>query len=401
MSQKLFTPAKIGPITLRNRSIRSAAFEGMCPQNRPSADLLNYHRSVAAGGIGMTTLAYAAVEPSGLSFDHQLLLNRDVIHALREITDAIHAEGAAASVQIGHCGLMAKKSLAGSAPLAPTGGINLYGPTFPKTMNEAEIHRVIRSFGQSVHIAMESGFDAVEVHAGHGYLISQFLSPFLNKRKDRWGGSFENRSRFMVEVMKEVIKAAQGKIAVIVKLNIRDGVQGGVELDEALEVARILETLGTDALIPSGGLVFRSPMYVMRGMIPVKIMGHFLPNPLLRFGVMNFGQLLIKAIPYESTYFLDDAQAFLKAVKIPIIYVGGVDSVHAIDRVLDHGFAFVSIARALVHDPAFINHIRSGEVTVSGCNHANYCIAKIYTGKMECHHNVTDLPAKWKKLLDG
>jgi 2,4-dienoyl-CoA reductase-like NADH-dependent reductase (Old Yellow Enzyme family) len=115
----LFSPFKLGPITLRNRTIRAAAFEGMCPGNLPSEDLFSYHRSVAAGGIGMTTVAYAAVEQSGLSFPHQLLLNRDALPGLKKITDAVHKEGADCSIQIGHCGNMSKKSMAGRLPLAP------------------------------------------------------------------------------------------------------------------------------------------------------------------------------------------------------------------------------------------------------------------------------------------
>ena len=182
-SFKLFEPAKLGTLTLRNRTIRSAAFEGMCPGNDPSDELISYHRSVAEGGIGMTTVAYAAVHRTGLSFSHQLLLRKETIPVLRKLTDAVHKEGAAASIQIGHCGLMAKRSLAGQQPFSPSGGVNIYGPTFPVTMKEKDIDEVIAAFGDSIQIVRESGFDAVEVHAGHGYLISQFLSPAINKRK--------------------------------------------------------------------------------------------------------------------------------------------------------------------------------------------------------------------------
>jgi 2,4-dienoyl-CoA reductase-like NADH-dependent reductase (Old Yellow Enzyme family) len=397
----LFSPGKIGHLTLRNRSIRSAAFEGMCPGNNPSDDLLKYHQSVAAGGIGMTTVAYAAVHRSGLSFPHQLWLRSEVISDLRKLTDAIHKEGAAASIQIGHCGLMAKRSVAGGRPLAPSGGFNLYGPTFPRTMNDREIEEIIVSFGKAVTIAHESGFDAVEIHAGHGYLISQFLSPFLNKRKDKWGGSFENRTRFMVSVMVEVMSAARSKTAVLVKMNMRDAVKGGMEPEESINVAKTLEQMGADALVLSGGLVSRSPLYVMRGKIPAGIMGSRMDNPFMKIGISLFGGLLMKPEPFTETYFLEDAIKFRSSVNIPLVYVGGLVSRENIDNVMGKGFEFVSFARPLIHDPGFINKLRSGEVLKSGCNHSNYCIAVMYSGKTKCYQNEDNLPKKWRKRFES
>jgi 2,4-dienoyl-CoA reductase-like NADH-dependent reductase (Old Yellow Enzyme family) len=397
---ELFTPGKIGPLTLRNRTIRSAAFEGMCPGNKPSDDLLKYHQSVAAGGIGMTTIAYAAVHQSGLSFPHQLWLKREVIKDLRKITDAIHKEGAAASIQIGHCGLMAKRSIAGGRPLAPSGGFNLYGITFPRSMNDKHIDEIIDSFAEAVNIACESGFDAVEVHAGHGYLISQFLSPYLNKRKDKWGGPFENRTRFMSSVMRKVMSAAKSGIAVLVKMNMRDAVKGGMEQDESIKVAKILEDTGVNALVLSGGLVSRSPLYVMRGRIPAQIMGKGMKNPFMKLGVSLFGDLLMKPELFSELYFLEEAIKFRSVVKIPLVYVGGLVSGENIDVVMKKGFEFVSFARPLIHDPGFINKLKSGEVVKSGCNHSNYCIAVMYSGKMRCFQHVDDLPEKWRKRLE-
>lgn len=245
----LFTPVKLGPITLRNRTIRAAAFEGMCPGHLVSEELVNYHRAVAAGGIGMTTVAYAAVEKSGLSFPHQLLLNKEAVPGLRKLTDAVHKEGAACSIQIGHCGNMASSSAAGTRPVAPSARMNLYGPTFPRSMDKADIQSTVKSFGKAVHLSRESGFDAVEVHAGHGYLISQFLSPYTNRRKDSFGGSLENRARFMMMVMEEVKNAAGNDMSVLVKTNMHDGFKGGMESDECIEVAKMLEQSGADAVL--------------------------------------------------------------------------------------------------------------------------------------------------------
>ena len=186
---KLFTPCNIGPVELRNRTIRSAAFEGMCKNNGPTQQLQDYHVSVAKGGVGMTTLAYASICESGLSFKTQLLMSQDNVRELRKITEAIHATGAKASVQIGHCGNMTHISTAGCIPVGATTGFNLYSPTIVRGLQPDELHTLASQFGDAVVTARDAGFDCVEVHAGHGYLISQFLSPYTNRRNDQFGGS--------------------------------------------------------------------------------------------------------------------------------------------------------------------------------------------------------------------
>ena len=400
MANLLFTPAKLGHLELRNRSIRSAAFEGMCPGNNVSRDLIDYHQAVASGGVGMTTIAYAAVTRSGLSFDHQLWLRRKAVPDLRQLTDAVHREGAAAAIQIGHCGLMAKKDISGVC-LAPSGKFNLYGPTWPRSISKEEIRSIAREFGNAVNLARESGFDAVEVHAGHGYLISQFLSPYTNKRKDRYGGSFENRCRFMLEVIREVMKAAAHDIAVVVKMNLRDGFKGGMEIPESIEVAKMLEKEGVHALVLSGGFVSKAPMYVMRGRMPLDVMAHYMNETWMKPGVRLFGDMLMKPEPFKEGYFLEDALKIRENVMLPLIYVGGMISLEGIEDVLARDFQFIQIARALINDPSFINKLKTGEITVSGCNHANYCIAVMYSGKMSCYQHQQNLPEKWLKVLNG
>ena len=397
----LFTPASIGPLTLRNRTIRAAAFESMCPGNAPSEMLYNYHTSVAAGGIGMTTLAYAAVTQSGLSFERQLWLRPEIIPGLKKITDAIHAEGAAASIQIGHCGNMSHKNICGCTPISASTGFNLYSPTFVRGMRQSEIAAMAKAFGQAVHLAREAGMDAVEIHAGHGYLISQFLSPYTNRRKDEYGGSLENRMRFMKMCMEEVMKAAGSDMAVLVKMNMRDGFKGGMELDETLEVARTLQNqCGVHALILSGGFVSRAPMYVMRGAMPIRTMTHYMPNGWLPIGVRMAGHLMIPTEPFKEAYFLEDALKFRAALKMPLVYVGGLISREKIEEVLGHGFEFVSMARALLNDPAFVNHMKEDEQARCDCGHSNYCIARMYWLEMACHKHMQHLPKSIVKEIE-
>lgn len=385
--KRLFSPHRLGPLTLRNRSIRAAAFEGMCPGNLPSDALIDYHKEVAAGGVGMTTVAYAAVERSGLSFGHQLLLDERALPKLTELTNAVHKGGALCSIQIGHCGNMAKRSISESRPIAPSSKINLYGPTFPREMTHSDIEKTARSFGRSVNLARSAGFDAVEVHAGHGYLISQFLSPYTNNRKDEYGGSLENRTRFLKEVMEQVKAAAHNDLAVIVKINMQDGFSGGMKTQECLEVAKMLERWGADALVLSGGFVSKAPMYILRGSMPIPVMSRFMTNPLMKIFVRIFGSMLIKDEQFSEVYFLEEALKFREALKMPLIYVGGLLSRDNIETALEKDFEFVAMARALIQDPGFINKMLDDELSRSSCDTCNYCIAKMYSREVTCIQN--------------
>ena len=399
----IFTPVRIGPVTLRNRIIRSAAFENMAYGNKPSQDLMDYHVAVARGGVGMTTLAYASVNRSGLSFDGQLWMREEIVPALKEITDAIHAEGAKASIQLGHCGNMTHRSTCGCMPVGASGGFNLYSPTFMRRMREDEIYSLVDDFGHSVELARLAGFDCVEIHAGHGYLISQFLSPYTNHRHDRFGGSLENRMRVMQMVIRRVMEVAGDDMGVIVKMNMHDGFRRGMQREECLEVARELERLGVHAIVLSAGFVSKAPMEVMRGAMPLRTFAHYM-DPWkfwwLKAFVRLFGRAAIPTVPYRDAYFLEDAKQFREAVNLPLIYVGGMVSRSSIEEVLGSGFAAVQMARALIHDTDFVNKLRDGEVECSGCRHSNYCIGRMYTLEMKCNHCVGELPVSLRKEID-
>lgn len=399
----IFTPVTIGPVTLRNRVIRSAAFENMAYGNSPSQDLYDYHVAVARGGVGMTTLAYAAVDRSGLSFDGQLWMRKEIVPDLRRITDAIHAEGAKASIQLGHCGNMTHRSTCGCMPVGASGGFNMYSPTFVRSLKVNEIHDLVKAFGNAVNLAREAGFDCVEIHAGHGYLISQFLSPYTNRRHDEFGGSLENRMRFMRMVISEVMKAAGDDLGVIVKMNMHDGFKKGMQRAECLEVAKELERLGVHAIVLSAGFVSKAPMEVMRGAMPLKTLAHYMDMKKfwwLKAALLTIGRLLIPTVPYKEGYFLEDAKQFRQELKLPLIYVGGLISKGKMEEVLAAGFQGLQVARALVHDTDFVNKLHSGEITCSGCKHSNYCIGRMYTLEMRCHHCVENMPASLRKEIE-
>ncbi len=403
MESEIFTPCTIGPITLRNRTIRSAAFENMCYGNKPSQDLFNYHTAVARGGIGMTTVAYASVNRSGVSFDGQLWMRDEIIPELKRLTDAIHAEGAKASIQLGHCGNMTHFYTCGGIPVGASTGFNLYSPTFVRKLKKKEILALVEDFGKAVDLARQAGFDCVEIHAGHGYLISQFLSPYTNHRHDEYGGSLQNRMRFMQQVITKVMEVASNDMAVVVKTNMYDGFRSGMQVPECIEVAKELERLGVHALVLTAGFVSKAPMEVMHGAMPLKTMTHYM-NPWrfwwLKIGVRLFGRMMVPTVPFKEAYFLDTAKQFRKELKIPLIYVGGLVSKEKMEEALSEGFVALQMARALVNDTDFVNKLKNGETTRSACKHSNYCIGRMYTLEMKCHHCVENLPKKLQKEID-
>ena len=403
MESPIFTPVKIGPVTLRNRVIRSAAFENMAYGNSPSQDLYDYHVAVARGGVGMTTLAYASVNRSGLSFDGQLWMREEIVPGLKRITDAVHAEGAKCSIQLGHCGNMTHRATCGCTPVGACSGFNIYSPTIVRGLKVSELDSLVEDFGHAVDLAREAGFDCVEIHAGHGYLISQFLSPYTNHRHDEYGGSLENRMRLMQRVIRCVLEHAGDDMGVVVKMNMHDGFRGGMQRAECLEVARELERLGVHAIVLSAGFVSKAPMEVMRGSMPIRTFAHYMDFKhfwWLKAMLHLAGHVLIPTVPFKEGYFLEDAKEFRAAVKLPLIYVGGLNTKEKMEEVLAAGFQGLQMARTLVHDTDFVNKLHSGETTCSGCGHSNYCIARMYTLEMKCNRCVEGLPPALREEID-
>lgn len=392
MENRIFQEAHIGPLTLRNRTIRSAAFESMCPGHEPSQMLYDYHTSVARGGVGMTTVAYAAVEESGLSFDRQLVMRPEIIPGLRKLTEGIHKEGAAAGIQLGHCGNMSHKEICGCIPVGASTGFNLYSPTLVRGLRRDELPALAKNFGRAVNLAREAGFDSVEIHCGHGYLIDQFLNTYFNRRRDEYGGSLENRMRFMTMCMEEVMKAAGNDMAVVVKMNMRDGLKRpGTTIEESIEIAKRLQQLGTHAIVLSGGLVSATPMYVMRGEMPIHTMTHYMDKAWLKYGVRACGKMMVPTVPYQEAFFLEDALRFRQAMPdMKFIYVGGLVAGDKINEVLSHGFEAVQMARSLLNEPDFVNRLKENPHHRCGCRHSNYCIARMYSVDMACHQHLEE-----------
>jgi len=254
-----FTPLKIGKIEFRNRFVRAGAFEGMTPKGQVSERLIEYHRTLAGGEVALTTVAYCAVSRDGLTFEHQLCAENDIEVGLKRLAEAVHAEGGRVALQIGHAGLFANPRATGVRPIGPDSSFCLFNLARARRASEEDLRRLVENFARAAELVRRAGFDALELHLGHGYLLSQFLSPATNRRRDAYGGSLENRLRFPLEVLRAVRQSLGPALALVVKFNLDDGFCGGLEINEAIEVARALEKAGADALEPSGGFVSRTP----------------------------------------------------------------------------------------------------------------------------------------------
>jgi 2,4-dienoyl-CoA reductase-like NADH-dependent reductase (Old Yellow Enzyme family) len=382
----VFSPAKLGPITLRNRIIKAATFEGRTPGALVTDDLIAFHQAIAAGGVGMTTIAYCAVSPGGRTDGKQMWMRPEALPGLRRLTEAVHAEGAAISAQIGHAGPVANAASNKARALAPVRFFNPIGMRFAKHASPQDIDEVIAAHAAAARLAIDAGFDAVEIHLGHNYLASSFLSPLINRRTDSFGGSLENRAKvarsIALAVRREVEKDGPATIAITAKLNMADGVRGGISIEESLQTARWLQDDGgLDALELTAGSSLLNPMYLFRGDSPIKEFAAAFRPP-LRWGMRMTGKKFLREYPYRDAFLMGDAERFRDELTIPLILLGGITNRETMDTAMAAGFSFVAMGRALLAEPDLINRIRADgddHSVRSMCTHCNKCMPTIYT----------------------
>ncbi|MEU2037588.1 NADH:flavin oxidoreductase [Nocardia niwae] len=375
----VFAPARLGPITLRNRVIKAATFEGRTPDAVVTDELIEFHREVAAGGVGMTTVAYCAVAPGGRTDRHQIWMRPDAVPGLRRLTDAVHGEGAAVSAQLGHAGPVANAASNRAPALAPS---RMFSPLSMRMMRSPDEHglrEVVAAHADAAKLAEAAGFDAVEIHFGHNYLVSSFLSPKLNRRTDRYGGSLANRARLAREIAAAVRHAVGGRLAVTAKLNMEDGVRGGLTVPESVQVAAWLEADGSlDALELTAGSSLLNPMLLFHGDAPRRSFGDVLPVP-ARWGFRVVGKAFLKEYPYREAYLLERARHFRRELSMPLVLLGGITNLDTMRLAMAEGFEFVAMARALLREPNLLRRIQSDASTRSACVHCNECMPTIYT----------------------
>lgn len=375
-----FAPARLGPVTLRNRIVRAATHEGLARDGHVTDALVEFLRAPAAGGVGVVTLAYVVSSPEGRTYRDQIVATSPAVPGLRRLTEAVHREGAAAAMQLGHAGWFANPAESRAAAIGPSRLPNPHTLRPTRRAGPADLARIRDDFGRAARVATTAGFDVVEVHLGHGYLLSQFLSPFTNRRRDAWGGDLEGRARFPREVLEAVRLGVGPQVAVTAKLNMTDGFRGGLEVDEARELVRWLAADGTvDAIQLTGGFTARTPMFLLRGDPLLPGLAKREPDPRRRVALRVGARVLRERAPFREAYLRPLARRFL-GLGVPLTLLGGITRRTTIDEAMAEGFDFVAMARALLHDPDLVARMRDDETASSGCVPCNGCVLAMEAG---------------------
>lgn len=379
-----FSPVNIGPLTLRNRFIKSATNEGMAKNAIVSKGLALFHERMAAGGAALSTVAYCATSPDGRTFIDQAVLDDASLRDFRALTDGVHKHGAAASAQITHAGsftFLDHATLKTARPLSASGGFNKVGVMshrwLKKKMDRTEMDAMTNEFVESAKRAREAGFDAVELHMGHGYLLSQFLSKIYNKRWDSYGGNIEKRLKFPREVLGRVLDAVGKDLAVIVKYSMTDGPKGN-SIEDGIAIARAIEADGAHLAVLSNGLNIESITAMFGSSFPQASRGT-VNNPIVAFGMWVQSLSAPKNVIFRENYLRELSQQVRAAVDMPLAYLGGVQSLEGAQQAMADGFDCIALGRALVFDADFVNKLQSGTVTQSGCTACNRCVTTMYS----------------------
>ena len=377
-----FSPASINGLQLKNRFIKAGTFENMTPSGIPGAALNNFHGTLADGGIAMTTLGYCAVEADGRLNEGMMYMHEGIRPQLTALVSDLHSRGTKVSGQMAHCGGFSKNSeLRRRRPLGPSFGLNGLGLSrgmlFCDAMSLSDIDELIQHYYQAAVFMKSVGFDALEIHFGHGYGLCQFMSPKTNKRKDNYGGSFENRMRLPLQVLAAVRDAVGNDFPLLAKISMTEGVRGGLHYDDAIEISKLLDSAGIDGIITSGGTSTMNPMIMFRG-------GNILPGMLrteksrvMRLALRMMGKSMFKDYPYHELYFLKQAKRIRDAVSCKMIYVGGASSNASFATLMEQGFDFIQLGRTLLSDPDLPNRAQANANFISRCTHCNDCVSTI------------------------
>ncbi|MFZ4687765.1 MAG: NADH:flavin oxidoreductase [Polymorphobacter sp.] len=380
-----FDPLTIGPLRLRNRFIKSATNEGMANGGMVTKGLARFHENIAAGGTALSTVAYCATSRDGRTFVDQATLDDASIADFKALTAGVHRHGGAVMAQLTHAGcftFLGRDDLATSRPLSASGGFNKVGVMsnrwFKKAMNTAEMTAMADEFVAAARRARAAGFDAVELHMGHGYLLSQFISKFYNSRWDGYGGAIEKRVRFPVEVLGRVLDAVGKDLAVVAKYSMTDGKAGGNTIEDGVAVAQALEAGGAHMAVLSNGLNVESITAMFGSSFPKSNRGKP-ANLAIAIGMWVQGLTEPQHVEFHENYLRDHARRIRSAVTMPLAYLGGVQSLGGAEQAMADGFDAIALGRALVHDPGFVNALQSGATTQSGCTACNRCVTMMYS----------------------
>ncbi len=393
IADRVFLPAKLAGISLSNRIIRSATNEGYGDDSgRPRPELADFHARLAKGGAGAIITGFSCVGEGSRGINHQTMIHKDeFIPDYRKIADRVHALGTPIIMQLAHAGRQTSRAVAGARPVAPSAIRDKVFITLPRALSTPEIERIVSDFAAAAVRAKEAGFDGIQLHAAHGYLLSQFLSPYMNRRKDEWGGSLENRFRIIRRIIEECRKAV-GYFPILAKINASDTRKNGMRPGMALEVARLLEQAGCDGVEVSCGVVedgfntVRVPRIPTEAMLEMTDELRKLPGPLKKVVGWAIPHFAARLEPLEN-FNVEDAALIKKKVGIPVIVVGGIRRLADIRKIIEDGSAdFVAMARPFIIEPDLVMKFASGKSVESRCINCGYCLLGINRSPVRCYY---------------
>jgi 2,4-dienoyl-CoA reductase-like NADH-dependent reductase (Old Yellow Enzyme family) len=396
----LFTPGTIGSMTLKNRFVRSATRELLVADNgRLTKPYMDLYSRLARGGVGLIIPGGYYVRGDGLQAHGCIVADNDEeIADLQTLVEVVHKHGAKIVAQLNHCGRQADPKVIGRTPLGPSPVRDKRSRVKPRRMKQREIQEIIVAFGDAARRVKDAGFDGVQIHAAHGYLVNQFLSAYTNRRKDQWGGSLENRMRFLVEIYKRVRSVTGTDYPILVKINGEDYVKKGVTIDQTKRVCSKLDELGINAIEVSGG-IGEVGLMTIRGDIPGDLLMR--NRSFLERVILGLKETSVrKSVGFKEAYFLPQAAAIKRTVKCPVIALGGIRARSTMEGCLESGQAdFISMCRPFIRQPNLVNQMEKGVPDPISCTNCNRCTFEVlvHQNPLRCYHS--DVPKQSRRTI--
>ncbi len=385
---KVFEPIELAGITFSNRIIRSATFEGTSDKNgKLTEQCLKKYEALARGGVGGIITGFIGVSQQGKASDNMAMIDKDEhVEMFKEITQKMHEMGTPIIAQLNHCGGQSKEESAHMPVVAPS-KISDYKAN---EMTSAEILDVIEAFVKGIKRAKQAGFDGVQVHVAHGYLLSEFVSPRMNRRDDEWGGNTENRFRILKMIFENARKEV-GTYPIIVKMNGYETLKNGMTIEESIKITKLLEQVGCDGIEVSNGTL-KAGMTTMRGQVPWKMIvaqnEKLNKMPVLMKKIV--GIIANRTIPQPQPiklYNVEAAVRIKKAVNIPVILVGGITKIEEIKNLIEtEKCDVVSMCRPFIIEPDLVNKFKAGKQTETKCIQCNFCIIAVEKKPLRCYY---------------
>lgn len=388
----LFEKTEIKGMELKNRLVRSATYEGMADENGfPYENLFELYKRLAQGGVGLIITGLSFVSRDGKIDAMNGIDSDEHIPKYKELVNLVHENDSKIAMQIAHCGRQTTTDMIKTQPLAPSSVKDNAFLVKPREMTEQDIERIIEAFGEASRRVKESDFDAVQLHGAHGYLINEFLCPHTNRRKDKWGGSIENRMRFVEEIYNLCREKVGDNFPILIKISVYDNMKKGLKKEEGVIMAEMMADMGFDGIEVSCGIAEDGNSSV-RGDMPIDAILETMPmyknkNALFHFVMRHFGEKFIKPVPFTQAYSRDSAKEIKSKIDIPVFLVGGMIDPKVIEDVVEKGDAdYISLSRALINNPKFPNKIKEGSRELSKCLHCNLCLFCGMSEPLRCYY---------------